>query len=49
MIELESMPAVGNTDSLYFPNSFSKTRSLGNASNARIPAIESNVIAIFGG
>ncbi len=49
MIELESMPAVGNKVSLYFTNSYSRTRSLGNASRARIPAIPSKVIAIFGG
>jgi hypothetical protein len=49
MEEFESIPAEGKTISLYFPNMFSRIRSLGNASSARIPAIASKVIAIFGG
>ena len=31
--EFESMPAVGNTVSLYFLNNFSSKKSLGNASS----------------
>ncbi len=47
--EFESMPATGNKISLYFPNMFSRITSLGNFYSARIPAIASKVITIFGG
>ena len=47
--EFESMPATGKTISLYFPNMLSRMTSLGNFYSARIPAIASKVIAIFGG
>jgi hypothetical protein len=49
MTVFESMPGFGKAVCLYYPNSFYRISSLGNASSARMPAIASKVIAIFGG
>jgi hypothetical protein len=47
--ELDSMPSFGKIYSLYYPNTFSINRSLGNRPKESMPEIVSKLIAIFGG